>query len=85
MTMQKKKIRLLIKDGNKCIYCENKFKDVEDATIDHILPKIKGGTNNINNLGLACSECNREKGNLLLTEYIRAKELKVTRILARYL
>ena len=33
------------------------------ATIDHIVPKSKGGTNNIENLRLICRKCNNKRGN----------------------
>jgi 5-methylcytosine-specific restriction endonuclease McrA len=31
-------------------------------TVDHIIPIAKGGTNSFDNLALACSHCNRQKG-----------------------
>lgn len=37
-------------------------------TIDHVLPKSRGGTNKTKNLRLACEPCNGAKANLLLTE-----------------
>lgn len=33
------------------------------ATIEHIIPRSKGGQNNISNLMLACEGCNKERGN----------------------
>lgn len=30
-------------------------------TIDHILPKSKGGTDDYNNLTISCIACNKEK------------------------
>lgn len=32
------------------------------ATIEHILPRAHGGTDALENLGLACARCNSEKG-----------------------
>lgn len=36
------------------------------ATIDHVIPKSKGGTDAISNLKLACYLCNLQKANTLL-------------------
>ena len=36
-------------------------KDFELMTIDHILPKSKGGTNDIENLQPMCNACNAKK------------------------
>lgn len=50
----------------KCIFCNTKItvgKDgTTDATIEHILSRHHGGTNDLNNLALACASCNHEKG-----------------------
>ena len=44
-------------------------------TIDHIIPKNKGGKDRWDNLVAACSKCNTKKGNNLL-EKIEMKLLK---------
>ena len=52
----------------KCAYCDKQL-DNKTATIDHILPKFKGGHNVKSNMICSCSKCNRLKGsNLLDTE-----------------
>lgn len=50
------------RDNNKCQYCGA----TKHLTIDHILPKSKGGGDNWENLVVACSKCNTKKGNRLL-------------------
>lgn len=37
----------------------------EEATLDHIVPLSKGGTNDISNLQLAHKKCNWEKGDTI--------------------
>ena len=52
----------------KCAYCD-KSLNKDSATIDHILPKIKGGHNVKSNMLCSCSKCNRSKGSHLLEEW----------------
>lgn len=44
--------------GSKCYYCHKMDAD----TLDHYIPLVKGGDNDVSNLRPACSECNRKKG-----------------------
>lgn len=52
----------------KCEYCGREplqpYNDTrrDFLTIDHIVPKYKGGTDNIENLVISCLQCNKEKG-----------------------
>jgi 5-methylcytosine-specific restriction endonuclease McrA len=52
---------LLNKWGRKCAYCGKKGR----LEVDHIHPKSKGGSDRIDNLTLACRECNQAKDNQL--------------------
>ena len=49
----------------KCAYCDKEL-DTKSATIDHIVPKYKGGHNVKSNMICSCSKCNRSKGSVLL-------------------
>jgi 5-methylcytosine-specific restriction endonuclease McrA len=57
---------LLEKFNRKCIYCGKENMPLE---IEHIIPKSRGGSNRIDNLGLACHECNQTKGNKTAEEF----------------
>jgi 5-methylcytosine-specific restriction endonuclease McrA len=46
------------RDQNECQYCGAK----KTLTIDHVIPKSKGGQTNWQNLITACHRCNTEKG-----------------------
>ena len=48
------------RDDHKCQYCGK--KNVE-MTVDHIIPKSKGGADSWENLVTACVKCNNIKGN----------------------
>lgn len=52
----------LISENPHCHIC-GKFLTVETATIDHLIPLAKGGSNGQDNLRLACEKCNSNKGN----------------------
>lgn len=39
-------------------------------SLDHIVPRSKGGNNSLENCGLTCSEANRAKSDLSLDEFI---------------
>jgi len=53
--------------ANRCEYCR-----APEATanfpfeVEHVLPQIQGGTNNADNLALACRSCNLYKSDAIL-------------------
>lgn len=51
-----------------CAICGKRFKNVKEATKDHIKPRAKGGTNDINNLQLTCMACNSRKADFYNAE-----------------
>jgi len=53
----KKLNTLLFNQGGKCFYCEAVL-DINEATIDHVIPQSKGGTNNLDNLVICCKYAN---------------------------
>jgi len=58
---QNKRNTLLKRDGNVCGICKLEIVD-ELPTIDHIVEKILGGTDNNKNLRLAHKMCNENRG-----------------------
>lgn len=50
------------RDKHKCQYCGA----TKRLTIDHVIPKSKGGDDSWENLVVACSSCNTKKSNKLL-------------------
>ena len=64
VNFQKRRIRvnrhrIMRRDGYSCVYCGSK----KHLTLDHVLPKSRGGRNSWNNLVTCCTTCNMKKGN----------------------
>jgi len=50
--------------GNRCEYCRLPQEDSPLAAlhVEHVVPKVHGGTDDLENLALACIDCNLHKG-----------------------
>jgi len=48
------------RDSNTCQYCSKKMLSSE-LTMDHVLPKSRGGDNTWTNLVTCCKKCNQKK------------------------
>ena len=57
-----KRTRILMRDGYRCQYCGAKGSSF-DLTVDHILPRWRGGKTVPESLCVACLACNQRKGN----------------------
>lgn len=63
------KLAVWQRDGFQCVYCR-KVVDIPSpdisqsiwATVDHVIPRSKGGSNDKKNLVTACFPCNLRKG-----------------------
>jgi len=51
---------VLMRDNNTCQYCGVVFVPSE-LTLDHVMPRSRGGISTWENLVAACGPCNREK------------------------
>ena len=58
---------ILLRDRNTCQYCGVILPSAE-LTLDHVVPRSRGGLSTWENLVAACHACNRHKGNHLLHE-----------------
>lgn len=57
-----------------CQICYNTFLK-DDLTIEHVLPKSKGGTSGVENITLSCRACNQRKNSVYPYYNMRGKEL----------
>ena len=58
---------ILLRDRNTCQYCE-RLMGSSELTLDHVIPRSRGGASTWENLVACCHECNRRKGNHLPAE-----------------
>lgn len=69
-----KTTKLFERQGGKCFYCDretwlteqtrNGMPPRRQATLEHVVPQCEGGTDNLNNLVMACGGCNRMRGDM---------------------
>lgn len=78
--LARKKFRQSIFEAWKwnCAYCEKQLCH-NTATIDHIVPKHKGGHNSRNNLACCCCSCNSSKGSQKLDLWYTEDNPKYTK------
>ncbi len=50
---------VFLRDGYTCQYCGRKTRDL---TLDHVIPRSRGGLDTWDNLVSACRPCNHRKG-----------------------
>jgi len=55
---------ILLRDRNTCQYCSTTLASGE-LTLDHVIPRSRGGLSTWENLVACCHPCNRRKGNQL--------------------
>src|SRR5689334_24757151 len=58
---------ILLRDRNTCQYCGVVLSHGE-LTLDHVVPRSRGGLSTWENLVACCHGCNRRKANQLPTE-----------------
>ncbi len=57
---------LLEKWKYQCVYCKKKNIPLE---LEHIIPKLRGGSNRVSNLTISCKKCNLKKGSKTSKEF----------------
>jgi len=67
MAVEISRKNVLVRDNYECQYCGKKSKSL---TVDHIIPKSKGGENVWSNVVACCKRCNLIKADKLLSQTI---------------
>ncbi|MDP2281606.1 MAG: RNA-guided endonuclease IscB [Methylotenera sp.] len=71
---------LLEKFNHTCAYCDAKDTPLQ---IEHIDPKVNGGSNRISNLTLACGPCNLRKAAQDINTFLKKEPVRLAKILAQ--
>lgn len=80
-TLRFSRKNLFARDGNRCQYCGNTYPG-NQLSIDHVIPRSRGGGTSWENVVCACVKCNTRKGGRtpqearmkLLTAPVRPKQ-----------
>ena len=73
--------RLRARDGDNCIHCgepcifDAPLYSPERASVEHIVPKARGGVNQLFNLALAHAACNAKRGTKTITQEVKIPPL----------
>ncbi|HEY7835130.1 MAG TPA: HNH endonuclease [Ktedonobacterales bacterium] len=65
MVLRPTRANIILRDEETCQYCGKHFRDL---TLDHVLPRSRGGQSTWENLVACCRYCNGRKGNHLPKE-----------------
>ena len=82
------KLRIWRRDGLRCRYCGEQLRAPRPgeaangadgvATIDHVIPRAKGGTNERHNLVTSCTPCNLDKADRLVESAVVGTSARVS-------
>ena len=53
---------IIFRDDSTCQYCYQEFSP-EELTMDHVIPRSRGGKRTWENIVCSCKKCNQKKGN----------------------
>lgn len=76
-----KRLRFAVfaRDGFTCRYCGQQ-SDAAPLVVDHMLPVVAGGTNDLENLVTACEPCNQGKAAKTLEQYAPNEADRLSRL-----
>ena len=60
MILRPTRANILLRDDETCQYCGKRSRDL---TLDHVIPRSRGGQSTWENLVACCRACNGRKGN----------------------
>ncbi len=75
----KKRAQIYARDGYLCVWCQKRKAEC----LDHLIPRILGGSNDATNLVSSCMSCNSAAGDTPRTHRQAAKALPYVELMGR--
>jgi hypothetical protein len=63
---------IIRRDGRWCYLCGRGELTDTEIHIEHKVPISRGGGHTLENVAVACADCNTRKGSMTVTEYLRS-------------
>lgn len=63
-------VKLLLA-SNECAYCRRSYTEDNPRSPDHIVPVVRGGGHDIENIKICCLQCNLTKRDMSLPDWVR--------------
>lgn len=78
---QSSRLAVYLRDGFTCLYCSADLSgaDPRDITLDHVVSKKDGGTNQPSNIVTCCLSCNSRKKDTPLAIFTGPERVKMVR------
>ena len=76
-----RRFAIYLRDRYTCGYCDKIPDSPHDLSLDHVIPRNKGGTNDSNNITTACKQCNYDRNQFELEELVYMKEITVEQMI----
>jgi 5-methylcytosine-specific restriction endonuclease McrA len=71
-----KRLAIYIRDGLACAYCGHGVEDSAKLTLDHVVPRSQGGSNETQNLITACHRCNTERKDTPILDWLGRHDIE---------
>ena len=69
--------RIVERDGAECVWCRRRFEPGRtEPSVEHVIPRLKGGPAWLENEVAACRPCNRSRGHTAPTAWLEACEAR---------